>query len=111
VEKKFGRGDIVWADFTPTQGHEQARKRPALVLSPETYNSASGLMIVCPITSQQKGYPFEVPLTGKISGVILADHIRSIDWNARSVVKVASAPKHVVARVSQLLGLLLPETA
>src|SRR3990172_1318707 len=79
------RGDAVWLQFDPRLGHEQAGRRPALVLSPRTYNSRVGLALFCPITSQVKGYPFEVPLpTGlRIRGCVLADQIKSLDWRSR----------------------------
>ena len=79
------QGDIVWLDFNPQSGHEQAGTRPALVLSPKPYNSKVGLMLCCPITGQQKGYPFEVELKGThgITGVVLADQLKSLDWKAR----------------------------
>lgn len=82
------RGDIVWVNFTPTSGHEQAGQRPALVLSPRSYNEKAGLMVCCPITNQQKGYPFEVELpkgSGSVTGVALADQVKSLDWNQRKV--------------------------
>lgn len=79
------RGDVILLSLDPTLGHEQAGKRPAVVLSPDFYNKASGLCLVCPVTTQVKGYPFEVPLAGakKTAGVALADQVRSIDWKAR----------------------------
>ena len=75
------RGDVVWLHFTPQAGHEQAGHRPALVLSPASYNRRSGLMLCCPITSRVKGYPFEVALGGgqELAGVILADQVKSLD--------------------------------
>lgn len=76
-------GDIVWLHFNPRAGHEQAGHRPALVLSPATYNRITGLMLYCPMTTQIKGYPFEVVVSGKPSGVILADQVKSLDWVAR----------------------------
>jgi len=81
------RGDIILLSFDPTLGHEQAGFRPAVVLSPEIYNKASGLCLVCPITTSIKGYPFEAALEGakKTSGVALADQVRSIDWQARKI--------------------------
>ena len=81
------RGDIILLSLDPTLGHEQAGTRPAVVLSPDFYNKASGLCLVCPITNQVKGYPFEVLLEGtrKTTGVALADQIRSIDWQARQI--------------------------
>jgi mRNA interferase MazF len=79
------RGDIVWLNFTPQSGHEQAGRRPAVVISPAAYNKKVGLALFCPITSHVKGYPFEValPKNSKIGGVILADQIKSLDWQAR----------------------------
>ena len=79
------RGDIVWMSFTPQAGHEQAGHRPALVVSPRAYNAATSLALCCPITSQVKGYPFEVelPADGSVIGVVLADQIKSLDWRAR----------------------------
>lgn len=81
------RGDIILLSFDPTSGHEQAGFRPAVVLSPEYYNKASGLCLVCPITTNIKGYPFEVILGGakKTTGVALSDQVRSIDWQARKI--------------------------
>jgi len=80
------RGDIVWLEFNPQAGHEQAGLRPALVISPAAYNSLVGLALMCPITSKIKGYPFEVliPKKFKINGAILADQIKSLDWRTRS---------------------------
>jgi len=78
------RGDVVWIDFDPQKGHEQANRRPAIVLSSRSYNERSGLLLACPITSKIKGYPFEVKIEdGKITGAILANQIRSFDWRAR----------------------------
>ena len=79
------RGDIVWVDFDPQAGHEQAGRRPALIVSPQSYNQKVGLVLLCPITNQRKGYPFEVPLPKglKVAGVVLADQVKSIDWHAR----------------------------
>lgn len=81
------RGDVILLSFYPASGHEQAGFRPAVVLSPELYNKASGLCLVCPITTSIKGYPFEVTLQGakKTSGVVLADQVRSIDWHSRKI--------------------------
>ena len=80
------RGDIVWLDFTPQSGHEQRGRRPAVVISPFSYNSKTNLALFCPITSQVKGYPYEVPITSemKIHGVILSDQLKSLDWKARN---------------------------
>ncbi len=103
------RGDLVMLDFTPQSGHEQAGRRPALVLSPSRYNAAAGLALVCPITSRQKGYPFEVALgkSGPVTGVILADQAKSVDWRARQAEKVARADwatqQTVIRHIDQLL--------
>jgi len=76
------QGDIVWIMFNPQAGHEQAGRRPALVLSPAAYNAKVGLALFCPITSQIKGYPFEVllPADLPVAGVILADQVKNLDW-------------------------------
>jgi len=80
------RGDIIWLDFNPQLGHEQRGRRPALVLSYKTYNQKIGLGIFCPITSKEKGYPFEVKIIGnKINGCILCDQIKSLDWKIRNI--------------------------
>jgi mRNA interferase MazF len=105
------RGDLVWLTFDPQAGREQAGRRPALVLSPVSYNKRASLALVCPITSQVKGYPFEVALPEglSISGVVLADHLKSADWAARRSEFVARAPSEVMsevtARLRPLLGL------
>jgi mRNA interferase MazF len=95
------RGDTVWLQFTPQAGHEQAGRRPALVLSPGTYNRKTGLMLCCPITSQIKGYPFEVALEGSstLAGVVLADQIRSLDWKARKAERIGRVAEQITARV------------
>lgn len=84
-----GRGDVVWINLDPQAGHEQAGVRPVLVLSPAAYNGRVGLMVCCPITTQSKGYPFEVLIKNnlKVSGVILADQVKSLDWKARGAKK------------------------
>lgn len=105
------RGDIVWLDFNPQTGHEQAGRRPALVVSPKAYNQKVGLALFCPITSHVKGYPFEVilPEKTKISGVILSDQIKSLDWKIRNTERITSAPKdileEVMAKIFAILGL------
>jgi len=103
------RGDLVWLTFTPQAGHEQAGRRPALVLSPGAYNGKVGLAIFCPITSQVKGYPFEVALPDglPISGAILADQVKSLDWRAREVEKIAKLPEKIMKDVLAKVGLLL----
>lgn len=77
-------GDLVWLHFTPQAGREQAGHRPALVLSPARYNSKTGLMLCCPLTTQIKGYPFEVVIGGDPPGAVLADQVKSLDWRIRS---------------------------
>ena len=103
------RGDVVWIDFDPRAGHEQAGRRPALVLSPKIYNRRSGLMLCCPITNQVKGYPFEVavPARSGTTGVVLADHVKSLDWKARGARKRGKAPRPVVIEVFRKLHALL----
>ena len=93
------RGDVVWIRLNPQAGHEQAGRRPALVLSPATYNGLTGLALLCPITSQVKGYPFEVPVPEglSITGVILADQIKSLDWRARNAEFLCTLPSATVA--------------
>jgi len=95
------RGDIVWLDFDPQAGHEQSGRRPAFVVSPAAYNGKTGLMLCCPITSQVKGYPFEVPVPGsaKIKGVILADQIKSLDWKVRKAARIGKVSKAVLEEV------------
>ncbi len=103
------RGDVVWITLNPQAGHEQAGRRPALVLSPAAYNSKVGLAILCPITSQVKGYPFEVlvPAGHKVSGAILADQVKSLDWKARKAERICTLPTSIVAEVLEKLGVLL----
>ena len=103
------RGHLVWISLDPQSGHEQAGRRPALVLSPASYNGPVGLALFCPITSQAKGYPFEVALPAglPVSGVVLADHVKCLDWRTRRADYVGQAPEAVVAEVVRRLGLLL----
>lgn len=102
------RGDVVWVDFDPTRGHEQAKTRPALVLSPRSYNQKTNLALMCPITTKAKGYPFEVPLVAKqIEGVILGDQLRSLDWSVRNVRFIQKAPANALADVEEMLKILL----
>ena len=84
-------GDIVWLGFDPQAGREQAGHRPALVLSPATYNGKTSLMICCPMTTRVKGYPFEVRITGAASSVALADQIKSLDWRVRRATRKGRA--------------------
>ncbi|WP_420645649.1 endoribonuclease MazF [Candidatus Leptofilum sp.] len=103
------QGDLIWLTFNPQAGHEQAGRRPALVLSPASYNRKVGLAILCPITNQQKGYPFEVKIPADlgVTGVILADQVKSMDWRVRQAEYIDQLParihKQVLARLSVLL--------
>jgi mRNA interferase MazF len=103
------RGDVVWITLSPQLGHEQAGRRPALVLSPAAYNGRVGLAILCPITSQIKGYPFEVliPEGLEVGGVILADQVKSQDWHARRAERICALPQVIVAEVLAKLSTLL----
>jgi mRNA interferase MazF len=103
------RGHLVWVSLDPQSGHEQAGRRPALVLSPASYNGPVGLALVCPVTSHAKGYPFEVPLPAglAVAGVVLADHVKCLDWRSRRAEYAGDAPEAVVAEVVRRLGLLL----
>ena len=102
------RGDLVWVDLNPTKGREQSKVRPAIVLSPKSYNQKTNLALMCPVTSVQKGYPFEVAVKDKkVTGVILADHVRSLDWSARNVKFAAKAKPKVIDEVQTKLRLLL----
>jgi len=103
------RGDLLWLQFTPQAGHEQTGRRPALVISPRAYNDKVGLALFCPITNQVKGYPFEVALPPglPITGVVLSDQIKSLDWRARRAELVSAVPAEVVAEVLAKVGALL----
>ena len=104
-----GSGDAVWITLNPQAGHEQAGRRPAVVLSPQNYNEKVGLAILCPITSQIKGYPFEVVLPHgmPVAGAILSDQVKSLDWRARNAEFVCALPKETLSEVLQKLGTLL----
>jgi len=103
------RGDVVWITLDPQAGHEQAGRRPALVLSPAAYNGRVGLALLCPITNQSKGYPFEVivPAGMKITGAILSDQVKSLDWQARDAELICAMPTRTVNQVLQNLDALL----
>ncbi|WP_297575926.1 endoribonuclease MazF [uncultured Deefgea sp.] len=100
-------GDVIWLDFDPQAGHEHGKRRPAVVLSPASYNKSTSLMICCPITSKIKGYPFEVAINGKISGVILADQVKSLDWVARNAELADHADDDVIDEVLAMVAALL----
>jgi mRNA interferase MazF len=107
------RGDLVWLEFTPQAGSEQAGKCPALVMSPKSYNKKVGLALVCPVTSRIKGYPFEVLLPDElgVNGVVLSDQIKSLDWRARKARLIDRAPAPLIQQVtSRILPLLDPES-
>lgn len=104
------RGEVVWLNFNPQAGHEQAGHRPALVLSPASYNLKTGLMLCCPITRQVKGYPFEVPVTGDagIAGAILADQVKSLDWRVRqATLKGRVSPETIATVLARARALLV----
>ena len=102
-------GDIVWLDFTPQAGHEQAGHRPALVLSPAAYNGRTGLMVCCPLTTKIKDYPFEVVIAGKTASAVLADQVKNLDWRARKASRKgrvsADELADVLAKIRALIGL------
>ena len=112
VKKKYipERGDIVWLNFSPQSGHEQKGKRPAVVISPKEYNEKTGLGLFCPITSKIKNYPFEVKIANKkISGVVLSDQIKSLDWETRKIQFIIKANKDEVGEIMDKFGVLLSD--
>lgn len=105
------RGDLVWISLNPQAGHEQAGRRPAVVISPAAYNAKVGLALLCPVTSRAKGYPFEVaipPALG-VEGVVLADQVKSLDWRARRAERIATLPGAAVREILAKLGALVAE--
>jgi mRNA interferase MazF len=102
-------GDLVWVDFAPQAGREQAGRRPALVLTPRAYNDKAGLAVLCPITSHSKGYPFEValPAGNRLRGVILADHLKSLDWRQRNAQRAGKLSAAVLSTVLESISSLL----
>ena len=105
-------GDVVWMDFNPQRGREQAGTRPGLIVSNSSYNRRTGLALVCPITGRKKGYPFEVELPQgfSIQGVVLADQIRAVDWKARGLRFAAKCPPEAVSDVIARIRALMVET-
>ncbi|HMR30841.1 MAG TPA: type II toxin-antitoxin system PemK/MazF family toxin [Geminicoccaceae bacterium] len=103
------RGDLVWLDFSPHAGREQAERRPAIVLSPRAYHQKTPYVVVCPITSRIKGYPFEVVLPAGlvVSGAVLADQLKSVDRHGRRIERVGTAPAEVLAEIDNRLRALL----
>jgi mRNA interferase MazF len=107
------RGDLVWLQFNPQTGHEQAGHRPALVISPSAYNRRIGLLLCCPITSHVKGYPFEVILPEglPVKGAVLSDQLKSLDWRARNAKRIGRVPHEVLAEtIAKILTLVDTET-
>ena len=104
-----GRGDAVWINLNPQAGHEQSGRRPAVILSPEAYNSRVGLALLCPITNQIKGYPFEVVIPPEltVSGAILSDQVKSLDWREREAELICKLPDSTIAEAIEKLGALL----
>jgi mRNA interferase MazF len=101
-------GDIIWLDFDPQAGREQAKRRPALVVTDRTYNEASGLVLVCPLSSRRRPYPFALPVTiDKVEGAVLVDHLKSLDWAARKAAFHSKADPSLLAKVRAYLGVLL----
>lgn len=103
------RGDLVWLQFTPQSGHEQAGKRPALVISPSSYNGKVGLSLLCPVTSKIKGYPFEViiPQNLPIEGAILSDQVKSLDWQTRQASFICKVPEETITEVVSKIQILI----
>jgi len=101
-------GDIVWIDFDPQSGREQAKRRPALVITEQSYNRASGLVIVCPLTSRREPYRFALPtVIDKVEGAVLVDHLKSMDWTARKAAFHSKADPALLTKVRAYLGVLL----
>ena len=112
VKKKYvpERGDLVWLNFNPQSGHEQKGKRPSVVVSPKEYNEKTGLGLFCPITSKIKDYPFEVKIENKkISGVVLSDQIKSLDWKTRDIQFIIKVSSETVDEIIDKIGVLLFE--
>jgi len=101
-------GDIAWIDFDPQAGREQAKRRPALVVTEQSYNRASGLVIVCPLTSRRKPYPFALPTRiDQVEGAVLVDHVKSMDWAERKAKFHSKADPALLSKVRAYLGVLL----
>ena len=102
------KGDIVWLDFDPQAGHEQRGRRPALVISKKPYNEKVGLGIFCPITSKQKGYPFEVPVEGEIiNGCVLSDQVKSLDWRIRNIEYIEKINEENTEKVIEYIKVII----
>jgi mRNA interferase MazF len=101
-------GDIAWVDFHPQAGREQSKRRPALVLTDQAYNRATGLMVVCPLTSRRKPYPFALPVVvDKVEGAVLVDHLKSVDWKARKAVFHSKVDAALLNKVRTYVSVLL----
>ena len=113
MSKKYlpDRGDAVWLNFSPKAGHEQSGRRPAVVVSPKSYNKKVGLGLFCPVTSQIKGYPFEVviPAGMSISGVVLSDQIESLDWRVRDAQFICKLSESTICEILKKLSTLLKD--
>lgn len=111
MAKKYvpDRGDIIWISLNPQAGHEQAGRRPVVVLSPSSYNGKVGLAIMCPITNQIKGYPFEVviPEGFEVTGAVLSDQVKCLDWKARRAEFMCKLPSHATKQVLKKLNTLI----
>lgn len=104
-------GDIVWLEFSPQAGHEQAGHRPAVVLSPATYNGKTGMMICCPLTTQIKGYPFEVIVDSNRASAILSDQVKSVDWRARRATRKGRVSVKTLSEVRSMIWALIGDQA
>ena len=103
------RGDVVWVSLNPQAGHEQAGRRPAVIVSPASYNGKTGLALLCPTTSQVKAYPFEVRLPEglPVTGVVLSDHVKSLDWRARNAELICTLTDEAITELLQKLATLV----
>jgi mRNA interferase MazF len=102
------KGDLVWLNFTPQSGHEQAGRRPAVVISPSEYNDKTGLGIFCPLSSKEKGYPFEVKIKNdRISGVVLSDHLKSLDWESRKAELISKVTEKELDEILEKIKVLI----
>lgn len=100
-------GDVVWLQFDPQAGHEQAGHRPAIVLSPASYNGKTGLMVCCPLTTRIKNYPFEVLIGGEPASVVLSDQVKNLDWRARKAMRKGRATNEELGQVRAKLRALI----